>query len=86
MNLTARWLVEGVEDLQILYGVDTAGEDLVPSTYVDASLVTDFNDVVSVRIVLTVNSIDDVGSSDADGILRRNFTQTIRLRNRLIKE
>jgi type IV pilus assembly protein PilW len=79
-------LVEGVEDLQILYGVDTGGDALVPNTYVDASLVSDFNDVVSVRVQLTVNSIDDVGSSDADGILRRNFTQTIRLRNRLIQE
>ncbi|MDA0791282.1 MAG: PilW family protein [Proteobacteria bacterium] len=79
-------LVEGIEDLQILYGVDTAGADLVPSTYVDASAVADFNDVVAIRVQLTVNSIDDVGASTADGILRRNVTQTIRLRNRLIKE
>ncbi|MBT4162160.1 MAG: prepilin-type N-terminal cleavage/methylation domain-containing protein [Gammaproteobacteria bacterium] len=79
-------LVEGVEDLEILYGVDTGGEALVPSTYVDASLVSDWRDVIAVRIELVTNSIDDVGSSAADGILRRTFTQTIRLRNRLKKE
>jgi type IV pilus assembly protein PilW len=79
-------LVEGIEDLQVLFGVDTGGAVLVPNTYVDASLVADYRDVVAVRIQLTANSVDDVGSSAADGILRRTFTQTIRLRNRLKKE
>ncbi len=79
-------LVEGIEDMQILFGVDNGGELLVPSTYMDSSLVTDFRDVVSVRVQLTVNSVDDVGSSAADGILRRNFSQTVRIRNRLKKE
>jgi type IV pilus assembly protein PilW len=79
-------LVEGIEDLQVLYGVDTGGEALVPTTYVDASGVSDWRDVISVRVQLTANSVEDVGSSDADGILRRTFTQTVRLRNRLKKE
>lgn len=79
-------LVEGIEDMQILYGVDTGGEALVPNSYLDASLVSDFRDVIAVRVELTVSSVNDVGSSAADGILRRTFTQTIRLRNRLKKE
>ena len=79
-------LVEGIEDLQILYGVDSGGEALVPSTYVDASLVSDWRDVIAVRLELTANSIEDVGSLDSDGILRRTFTQTVRLRNRLKRE
>lgn len=79
-------LVEGIEDMQILYGVDTGGAALVPTTYVNASLVADYRDVIAVRVQLTANSVDDVGSSDADGVLRRTFTQTIRLRNRLKKE
>lgn len=79
-------LVEGIEDFQVLYGVDGGGEALVPTTYVDASLVDDWRDVISVRMELVANSIEDVGSSDADGILRRTFTQTVRLRNRLKKE
>lgn len=94
-------LVEGVEDLQILYGVDTGGAALVPTTYVDASLVSDYRDVIAIRIQITANSVEDVGSTqqfrdldgdgdidvdDVDGLLRRTFTQTIRLRNRLKKE
>lgn len=86
-------LVEGIENLQILYGVDTQGEVLVPSIYLPSSGVSDFRDVVSVRIQVTANSIEDVSSTNvdsissaADGLSRRTFTQTIRLRNRLKKE
>ena len=81
-----RELVEGVEDLQIMYGVDTAGTALAPDIFMDASQVTDFNDVIVVRVEITVNSVDDVGSAEVDGILRRKFSQTVHLRNRLVKE
>ncbi len=94
-------LVEGIEDMQILYGVDDQGALLVPSTWVTASSVDNFADVIAIRVQLTASSVNDVGSTqgwqdnnadgvvnsdDADGLLRRNFTQTIRLRNRLRKE
>ncbi len=94
-------LVEGVENLQILYGVDNGGAALVPSIYLNAASVSDFRDVVAIRMQITANSIDDVGATqqfrdldddgdidadDVDGILRRTFTQTVRLRNRLKKE
>lgn len=55
-------IVEGVEDLQALYGLDD-DEDDVPDSYVGANLITDYSDVITVRIVLTVNSVDAVGGS-----------------------
>jgi len=54
----AQELVEGVEDMQILYGVDT-DVDRVPNQYLQANAVTDFNNVVSVRVDLLLQSIDD---------------------------
>lgn len=57
-------LVEGVEDLQILYGIDTDGDN-TPNQYVTANLVTDFIDVTTVRVAVTTNSVDDVGGQSA---------------------
>lgn len=89
-------LVEGVEDLQVLYGIDT-DNDRFPNTYVQANLVTDWTLVKTVRVTLVVNSIDDVGATSVpthgcavqgciqgqafDGLLRRAFTQTFQMRN-----
>lgn len=76
----ANELVEGVEDMQFLYGVDTdttAGAD----EYVTAAAVTaanQWNSVVSVRMTLTFNSVGNVPG----GALVRPFTTTVRLRNR----
>ena len=56
-------LVEGVENLQVLYGVDTNNDD-VPNQYLTANLVIpNFADVVTVRISITVNSVDPVGGN-----------------------
>lgn len=81
-------LVEGVEDLQIEYGI--ANSPASPTTptiveqYVDADAVTDWNDVMSVRITFVVNSGDlVVNPGTADGRLKKTFTTTIRLRNRV---
>ena len=89
-------LVEGVENLQILYGVDT-DNDQVPNQYLQANLVANWLLVVTVRVTVVVNSVDDVGSTstptltcdvqdcidgeDYDGLIRRAFSQTIQLRN-----
>ncbi len=58
-------LVEGVENMQVMYGVDTDG-DLVANQYVTAAGITPtaggesgFNDVVSVRISLLMRSLDN---------------------------
>lgn len=100
-------LVEGVEDLQVLYGVDQTG-DGTPNHYVGAQDIGG-NAVVTIRAAVVVNSVDNVGAtvlptqgctitkrdSDGnledidvcldgaayDGLLRRSFSQTVKLRN-----
>jgi type IV pilus assembly protein PilW len=88
-------LVEGVEDLQISYGEDT-GSDSKPDRYVVAGTVSDFDDVVAVRINLLIQSNEEnivQGGQSLqfngatvnlnDGRLRKVFTTTIAIRNRL---
>lgn len=91
-------LVEGVEDMQILYGIETdlANPDAYPNQYVTSDNVPSFNNVVSVRVMLLVRSIDDFVAEDpqiytfnnvtttpADRRIRQSFTSTIALRNRI---
>ena len=91
----AQELVEGIEDMQIRYGVDDDG-DRFPNQYLDADNVPDFEDVVAVRIMLLVRSLDDFVTEDpqtytfngvqttaADRRIRQVFTATIALRNRI---
>jgi len=86
-------LVEGVEDLQVLYGVDEDG-DRFPNRYFQANDVVDFSTVVSVRIMLLVRSLDErvteqpqtytfngVTVTPNDLRMRQVFTTTIALRN-----
>ena len=86
-------LVEGVEDLQILYGVDT-DNDQAPNQYLPANLVIDWRQLTTLIVTVVVNSIDDTGGTTmssagcpvpagcaVDGLQRRTFTQTFQLRN-----
>lgn len=88
-------LVEGVENMQILYGEDTDA-DSAPNYYVSVDSVANMNNVVSIRISLLVASADDNivsqplpytynggTTTPADRRLRRVFTSTIAMRNRL---
>ncbi|MDE2346315.1 MAG: PilW family protein [Gammaproteobacteria bacterium] len=91
-------LVPGVENMQLLYGVDTTGSQ-VPSQYVTANNVANWNTVVSVRVALLLRSdtgavplpktapkftLDDATVyTPLDTRLRQVFTATIALRNRL---
>ncbi len=53
-------LIEGIENMQVLYGVDSdATQDFIPNYYVDASQVTDWTKVISVRINLLAVTIDN---------------------------
>jgi type IV pilus assembly protein PilW len=92
----AQELVEGIEQMQILYGEDT-NADKVPDYYVAANSVVNMANVVSVRISLLVRSMDDNLASQAqdytyngatttptDLRIRRVFNATIALRNRLL--
>lgn len=88
-------LVEGIENMQILYGENTDA-DRTPNYYVPADSVVDMANVVSVYISLLVASSDDnlasqpidytyngATTTPADRRIRRVFTSTIALRNRL---
>jgi type IV pilus assembly protein PilW len=87
-------LVEGVEDMQILYGEDTTPNDgnFIANRYLPANdAALDMENVVSVRIVLTVRTLDDHmalqanndSNGNSDSRIRRTFTKTIALRNRI---
>jgi type IV pilus assembly protein PilW len=91
----AQELVEGVEDMQILYGVDSDNDGMVNYYAPFSSGISD--DIISVRVSLLIRSIEDTlvegGQSlrfngaimipPPDGRLRKVFTSTIALRNRL---
>ncbi len=87
-------LVEGTEDLQILYGEDTT-DDKSADQYVDADAVavSDWNNISGVRATFGLRSLtNNVSTSNQtysyDGAnitnrrLRQNMTSTISLRNR----
>jgi type IV pilus assembly protein PilW len=82
-------LVEGISDLQVTFGVDADG-DRVPDQYrtiQNVNLLPPANDrIVTVRVSLTVNSVDVVTEDAAatpGGLLERQFTKTFLLRNRV---
>jgi len=91
-------LVPGVENMQVLYGVDTTGSQ-VPSQYVTADNVVDWSTVVSVRVALLMRSNlgavplpatapqytleDTTIKAPLDTRLRQVFTATIGIRNSL---
>lgn len=91
----AEELVEGVENMQIEYGEDTNG-DFTADVYSKADAVTSMNKVVSVRIRLLMQTIDDNIASEKqpyiynsatattpdDRRLRQVYSTVITLRNR----
>ena len=92
-------LVEGIENMQVLYGVDTdSSRDGVPNRYVAAGSVTAWERVVTVRIALLASSVDEFSSGTsnrvfrmlglnigpfADNMIRREYTTTTVLENYL---
>lgn len=91
-------LVEGIENIQVLYGADNNG-DSTPDSYVPEGTVgLNMENVVAIRISLLASTIEDniatqpipytifndtVFSPLNDRRIRRVFTSTIALRNRL---
>jgi type IV pilus assembly protein PilW len=91
-------LIDGVEGFQIQYGIDT-DNDRAANSYVSGDNVTDSDDVISVRITLllmtnadrlavipannTYNLLDFSFTEPGDERLRRQFSTTINMRNRL---
>ncbi len=83
-------VVEGIENMQILYGVDTdpptpQNKYGTPNYYVSANSLSaaDWPKVVSIRITLTARTLEGNLIPTGDGRIRRNFTSTIVVRNRL---
>ncbi len=87
-------LIEGIEQMQVLYGVDTDSDNF-PNQYVVSTAVADMLTVMSVRRMLLVRSDSDgvtedaqvynyngVSTTAADQRLRQVFSTTIALRNR----
>ena len=73
-------LVQGIEDLQVQFGIDTTLNDGVPNAtrYVTAGNVPDPSQIVTVRVSITANSVDAVQDGQR---LRRTFTKTLLVRN-----
>jgi len=85
-SMNVEELVEGVEDMQLLYGEDS-DDDGTPNRYVDSGTVADWSNIVSVRIELQVRSPEDNVAAKmtayGDHKLRRTFTTSIAIRNRV---
>jgi type IV pilus assembly protein PilW len=89
-------LIDGIEQMQILYGVDTSDDDY-PNRYFTATNVPDMNEVIAVRLMLLVRSESDFITEEnqnytfnsaatqqaPDRRLRQVFSTTIALRNRV---
>lgn len=88
--------LDGVEDLQILYGEDTDGSG-VANYYVPEDQIADMDNVISIRFAIVARSYDDnltggiaqtysvLGTNvvAADNRLRQVYTSTVTIRNRL---
>ncbi|MDQ3774695.1 MAG: PilW family protein [Pseudomonadota bacterium] len=87
-------LVEGVENMQILYGEDTDG-DRIPNQYLTVNSVSNLANVVAVRASLLLRTLDNnllqlaqtysyngATVTATDRRLRHTFTTTVNLRNR----
>lgn len=93
-----REVIDGIENMQIEYGVDS-DNDSSANQYVAATGVTDWAQVVSVRITLTAHSVgfngdslsdtphtypfNDVGTTKTARPLWKSLTATISVRNRM---
>ncbi len=58
-------LVGGIENMQVMYGEDTDG-DIIPDTYVTADVVSNWENVISVRLGILARSIANT-RYDSDG-------------------
>lgn len=86
-------LIEGVENMQIQYGIDT-NADNVPEVYADASGTTNWTQIVSLRITLLMRSVEETNApaytfsaggttkTYTAGPLRKEFVSTVQIRNR----
>ena len=76
-------VVAGVEDLQLLFGIDTTPDDGMdtPQRYVRAEDIG-LGTIRAVQMTVKVSSVDAV--AEGDGKLMRTFSQTVAVRNRWV--
>lgn len=74
-------LIAGIDDMQVLFGIDTTLNDRIANAnqYVPANAIPDPDQVVALRVTLSVNSVDAV--TDDGSQLARTYSKTILLRN-----
>ena len=81
VNGVSQEVVEGIDNLQILYGEDT-DDDNVPNYYVDAENVSDMAQAINVKF--TVDAITPQLNVAMDGgAIDRSFASAVTLRNRV---
>lgn len=90
---TTTELVQGIENIQVLYGVDATGDGFA-NRYVAAGVVTDWTDVVTCKLYILARSLTASASepqifsfmgtnyTPTDRFLRQEFISTIKIRNR----
>ncbi len=72
-------VVDGVEDFQVLFGEQSAANRLA---YLKASDVSDWSQVRSVKVDITLNSVDKAGMDSATkGLYQQTFSRTFYLYN-----
>lgn len=95
----AEELVEGVERMELRFGLDTTG-DRIADTYASADAIADWDSVINVSVALLVRSMDEYGeinpvansyilldktfNAPADRHVRQVFVTTATLRNRAL--
>jgi type IV pilus assembly protein PilW len=92
-------IAEGVEQMQLRFGIDTNDDFIVDGAYVTANLVPNWNNVRAVEVALLVQSLDGYGTdrdeeaydllgvpvpAHNDNRMREVFTATVSLRNRIM--
>lgn len=76
-----REMVQGIEDMQILYGVDTTNDGaLNVNQYLEIDKVDNVREIVALRVTLRVTSVDSLAELGNER-LQRTFTKTIFVRN-----
>lgn len=97
-EMTTRCLVEGVENLQLEFGIDT-DDDGAPNRYISAPTTTQLENAVTARVYLLLRSIGQLSGHTEDrdyhlgqtrlpaahdAYMRRVISSTVVLRNHLI--
>ena len=83
VNGTDQEIVDDVSDLQILYGEDMNNDRSV-DRYVDGNNVSNFGNVYSIQLQLTVQTAAASTSVNAGSRITRNFSTTVAIRNRVL--